>query len=35
MELPFIFIEDKITSRKEFDIVKGYQPTYALFYLKE
>lgn len=35
MKRPFIFIESKITSRKEFQMVKGRQPTYALIYLRE
>lgn len=34
MEYPFIFIESKITERKEFDVTDGYQPTYALFFMK-
>ena len=35
MENPFQFIECKLTHREEFDMTEGYQPTYALFYLKE
>lgn len=35
MEHPFKFLEGKITSRTEFQIVKGPQPTLALIYLKE
>lgn len=35
MNLPFKIIESKITKRDEFEVVKGSQPTNALFYLKE
>lgn len=35
MERPFKFIEGKITTRQEFQMVKGRQPTYALMYLRE
>lgn len=32
--LPFKIIESKITERTQFELTDGYQPTYALFYLK-
>ncbi len=32
---PFKIIESKITSREEFDVVDGFQPTHCLIYLKE
>lgn len=35
MEHPFRFLEGKVTSRMEFQIIKGPQPTLALIYLKE
>ena len=35
MNLPFKVIESKITSRNEFQMLEGCQPTHALFYLKE
>lgn len=35
MEIPFEFIECKITERDEFELTYGKQPTYALFYLKK
>ena len=35
MSFPFKIIESKITSRNEFEMVNGCQPTHALFYLKE
>lgn len=35
MKYPFKIIESKISSRSEFDVLDGYQPTHALFYLKK
>lgn len=35
MEKPFVFIECKTTSRDEFEMTEGRQPTYALFFLKK
>lgn len=35
MSFPFKIIESKISSRKQFMVVDGCQPTHALFYLKE
>lgn len=35
MQKPFILIENKVDSRKEFVVTEGKQPTYALFYLKQ
>lgn len=35
MHIPFKIIESKTTMRKEFDVTDGFQPTNALFYLKE
>ena len=35
METAFKIIESKITSRNEFNLLTGYQPTHSLFYLKE
>ncbi len=35
MLFPFKIIESRISSRDQFDILEGYQPTYALFYLKK
>ena len=35
MNFPFIVIESTSTSRNEFDMTAGYQPTHALFYLKK
>lgn len=34
MNRPFKFIEGKLTSRQEFQVTNGRQPTYALIYLK-
>lgn len=35
MEFPFVVIESSTTSRNEFYMTDGYQPTHALFYLKK
>lgn len=35
MQFPFKIIESKISSRKQFEMVDGYQPTHSLFYLKK
>ena len=35
MIFPYKIIESKISTRKEFVQTNGYQPTYALFYLKK
>lgn len=35
MQFPFKIIESKITSRDQFEMVDGYQPSHALFYLKK
>lgn len=35
MERPFRFIESQLTSRQEFVMTEGRQPTYAMMYLKE
>ena len=35
MEFPFTVIESTSTSRNEFDMADGYQPTHALFFLKK
>ena len=35
MEKPFVFIEYKTTSRNEFEVTSGRQPTNALFFLKK
>ncbi len=35
MNFPFKIIESKISSRDQFEMVDGCQPTHALFYLKE
>ena len=35
MKNPFRIIESKISSRRQFEVVEGYQPTHALFYLKK
>lgn len=35
MKRPFRFIDSKITTRNEFQLTEGMQPTCALFYLKE
>lgn len=35
MNFPFKIIESNIAHRNEFDVTDGYQPTHALFYLKE
>ena len=35
MERPFVFIECKTTTRNEFIVKSGRQPTYALFFLKK
>lgn len=35
MHLPFEIIESKMTYRKQFEMVEGYQPSHALFYLKK
>lgn len=34
MEFPYKIIEGKITEREEFEMTDGYQPTWALFYMK-
>ena len=33
MSFPFKIIESKISTRKQFDVINGCQPTHALFYL--
>lgn len=35
MQFPLKIIETNISSRNQFDITDGYQPTHALFYLKK
>ena len=35
MQFPFKIIESKISSREQFEMVDGYQPTHSLFYLKK
>lgn len=35
MEFPFRIIESTISTRSEFDLTEGYQPTYALFFIKK
>lgn len=35
MIFPYKIIESKISSRDQFELVEGYQPTHALFYLKK
>ena len=35
MQFPFRIVESKMSSRKEFDVTVGTQPTHALFYLKK
>lgn len=35
MSFPFKIIESEISSRKQFELVDGHQPTHALFYLKK
>ena len=35
MNFPFRIIESTISTRSEFDVTEGYQPTYALFFIKK
>ncbi len=35
MQFPFRIIESRISTRNEFDVTDGYQPTHALFYIKK
>jgi AraC-like DNA-binding protein len=35
MKFPFRIIESTISTRSEFDVTEGYQPTYALFFIKK
>ena len=35
MNFPFRIIESKISTRNEFDVTEGYQPTHALFFIKK
>ncbi|MBQ2754969.1 MAG: helix-turn-helix transcriptional regulator [Clostridia bacterium] len=35
MQFPFKVIESKYTTRKEFNVTDGHQPTHAVFYLKK
>ena len=35
MQFPFRIIESSMTNRYQFDMVDGYQPTHAFFYLKK
>ena len=35
MQYPFKVIESKYTTRKEFDVTDGHQPTHEVFYLKK
>ena len=35
MKIPFKIIESKISTRNEFDMTDGYQPTHALFFIKK
>lgn len=35
VDFPFVIIESKITTRNQFELLDGCQPTHALFYLKK